>query len=103
MFILNVYFERLLCIDVAFTHVCRVLPTLFRGAAQGATSATRVEVLRTDTAAIEAQEVGIRRGVRSTRPEAPARSLTAQHARRVIVVASVGKVEGSQLSPDGSV
>ncbi len=60
MFILNVYFERLLCIDVAFTHACRVLSTLFRGAAQGATSATIAVVLRIDIAAIEVQVVGIR-------------------------------------------
>ena len=49
-----------------------------------------------DIAAIEVQAVGTRRGVRSTRPEGPVRSLIAQFARSVIVVASVGKVEGTR-------
>ena len=73
----------------------RILPsTLFRGAAQGATSATIAVVLRIDIAAIEVQVVGIRWIVHSTRPEVPVRSLIVQRARS-IVVASVGKVEGS--------
>ena len=44
------------------------------------------------------QVVGIRRGVRSTRPEVPERSLIAQRPRSVAVVASVGKVEGTTLN-----
>ena len=47
-------------------------------------------------AAIEVQAVGTRRIVHSTRPEVPVRSLIAQFARSVIVVASVGKVEGTR-------
>ena len=74
---------------------------LLRGAAHCATVAAIVVVLWIDTTTIEVQIVSIASRERRTRPKETVGS-RGQRARRVIVVASVGKVEGSRAEFGGT-